>query len=60
MTHEEFSELVGDVSALLGISALIDSAYREQLFEESDGHPYITKILLGEVANAGKRVSLKP
>ena len=59
MTREEFTELVADVSTRLGISQLIDSEYEEQLFEESDGHPYITKILLGEVANAGKRVSLK-
>lgn len=59
MTREEFTELVADVSSRLGISQLIDSEYEEQLFEESDGHPYITKILLGEVANAGKRVSLK-
>src|SRR5262249_48222344 len=55
MTRDEFTELVADVSARLGISSLIDSGYEEQLFEESDGHPYITKILLGEIANAGKR-----
>ncbi len=34
------------------VAPLIDSEYEEQLFEESDGHPYITKNLLGEVANA--------
>ena len=59
MTRDEFTELVDDVSARLNISPLIDDEYEEQLFEESDGHPYITKILLGEVANAGHRVSLK-
>jgi tetratricopeptide (TPR) repeat protein len=59
MTREEFTELVHDVSERLSITALINSEYEEQLFEESDGHPYITKILLGEVANAGRRVSLK-
>jgi hypothetical protein len=59
MTRDEFTRLVTDVSARLGISQLIDNEYEDQLFEESDGHPYITKILLGEVANAGSRVSLK-
>jgi hypothetical protein len=59
MTRDEFTELVDDVSARLNVSPLIDNEYEEQLFEESDGHPYITKILLGEVANAGHRVSLK-
>jgi hypothetical protein len=59
MTREEFSELVDDVSRRLDIRQLIDGSYEEQLFEESDGHPYITKILLGEVANAGGRITLK-
>jgi hypothetical protein len=59
MARNEFTELVRDASARLRIVGLIDSPYEEQLFEESDGHPYITKILLGEVAAAGTRVSLK-
>jgi hypothetical protein len=59
MTREEYAVLVRDVSARLSISSLIDSYYEDQLFEESDGHPYITKILLGEVAHAGRRVTLK-
>src|SRR5260370_276107 len=59
MTRSEFTELVDDGSERLSIASLIDSEYEEQLFEESDGHPYITKILLGEVAHAAIRVSLK-
>jgi len=59
MARNEFTKLVRDTSARLNIVDLIDSQYEEQLFEESDGHPYIAKILLGEVAAAGKKVSLK-
>ncbi len=59
MTREEFRKLVGETSARLNIVTLIDNDYEEELFEESGGHPYITKILLGEVANAGKKVTFK-
>jgi hypothetical protein len=59
MTREEFSQLVNEASTRLKISSIIDSPYEEQLFEESGGHPYITKILLGEIAKAGKQVTLK-
>ncbi len=59
MTRDEYSMLVRDVAGRLKIERLIDSAYEEQLYEESDGHPYVTKVLLGEVAHAGHRVSLK-
>ncbi|SIR93730.1 NB-ARC domain-containing protein [Micromonospora avicenniae] len=59
MTRSEFSVLVSEVSARLNISNLIDSSFKEDLFEESDGHPYIAKVLLGEVASMGKKASLK-
>lgn len=59
MKRDEFAELVQEISVRLRIGSLIDGDYEEQLFEESDGHPYITKILLGEVARAGRRVTLK-
>lgn len=41
------------------LSALISEAYRAELFRESDGHPYVIKILLGEVAKAGKVVKVE-
>ncbi len=59
MTREEFAMLVAETSAHLGISHLIDSAYEEQIFEESDGHPYITKVLLGEVAREKRKMALQ-
>lgn len=59
MTAAEYSNLVEDVAERLGVSSLVDHEYLGQLYEESDGHPYITKVLLGEVAKAGRQVSLK-
>ncbi len=59
LTREEYSALVRDTATRLGIAELISTSYEDQLFDESDGHPYITKVLLGEVAKAGTQVSLK-
>lgn len=59
MSREEFGALVDEVARRLGIRPLVASDYEEQLFEESDGHPYITKVLLGEVAADRKTASLK-
>lgn len=59
LSRDEFATLVQEVSSRLGISHLIAPAYEDELFEESDGHPYIAKILLGEIAHAGTRVTPK-
>ena len=59
MTRSEFAELVRDTAARLGIGGLIHASYEEQLFDEADGHPYIAKVLLGEVAQAKRQLSLK-
>ena len=59
MARDEYHALVTEVSVSLGIRHLIDDAYEEALYDESDGHPYITKVLLGEVAHEGRAVSLK-
>jgi hypothetical protein len=54
MTKRECDELVDSTSRSLGILNLLTSSYREDLYRESDGHPYVVKILLGEVAKAGR------
>lgn len=59
MTKPEYHRLLDETASKLGVQHLVDGPYEEQLFEESDGHPYITKVLLGEVAREGRRVSLK-
>jgi hypothetical protein len=59
MTEEESEELIDVASVSLGIKSLLTSDYRRQLIRDSDGHPYIIKILLGEVAKAKTLVKVE-
>jgi len=58
MTEDESDELVDVTSQSLGIKTILTHEYRKQLIRESDGHPYVIKILLGEVAKAKKLVKV--
>lgn len=57
MVQSEFNELVKTTAQRLGIQHLLTHDYLQSLFTESGGHPYVVKVLLGEVADAGKLVS---
>lgn len=59
MTEEESDQLIDIVAEHLGIKESLTPEYRSQLIHESDGHPYIIKILLGEVAKAKVLVKLQ-
>jgi hypothetical protein len=52
MEQDEAEALVIQTATSLGIERLIGKKERDLLIEESDGHPYVIKIMLGEVANA--------
>jgi hypothetical protein len=54
MDFKETQLLTRTVAADLGISHLITKEYLTDLFNESDGHPYVIKVLLGELAKEGK------
>ncbi|MDO1451602.1 NB-ARC domain-containing protein [Rhodocytophaga aerolata] len=55
MTELEFRKLVDSTIQILNIPRhLITDEYLDELYGESDGHPYVVKILLGEVAKAGR------
>jgi tetratricopeptide (TPR) repeat protein len=58
MTKDEAQELIDSTAADLDIANLLTQDYRQQLYLESEGHPYVIKILLGEVAKSG--VARKP
>jgi hypothetical protein len=60
MTDNEAEELISSTSASLGIQKLLTKEYKQEIVRVSDGHPYIIKIFLGEVAKAKRPVSLKP
>ena len=59
MSRDEFSELVDSVAGGLGIRSLVNRAYEDSLYRESDGHPYVVKMLLGEVARTGRTGSVE-
>jgi hypothetical protein len=59
MIESEFDELVDSVSRILGIKHLLSKEYLNELYNESGGHPYVAKILLGEVAKDKKPGSIK-
>lgn len=57
MLDEEAITLVDQHAASLGISNLISPSYKNAIIRESDGHPYVMKILLGQVAKEGRAVT---
>lgn len=59
MTEDESEKLIDVASEMLGIQAMLSHEYRKQIIRESDGHPYIIKILLGDVAKAKKLVKVE-
>ncbi len=59
MDERESEELIGTTSRYLGIAQLITDEYAKDIYQESMGHPYVMKVLLGEVAKAGRRVKVE-
>lgn len=54
MNELECKELIDNVASKFKITNLLTPAYIDDLINESEGHPYIIKILLGEVAKSNK------
>ena len=59
MTDDECRALIATSAAKLGIVELLTEAYISRLIDESDGHPYVIKVLLGEVAKAKRLVDIQ-
>jgi hypothetical protein len=59
MTEGEASRLMNATARRLNITDLLTTSYLQDIFEEADGHPYIMKILLGEVAKARMLVKVE-
>lgn len=59
MTEEESEELILRTAENLAIKHLLTEGYKTELYQESNGHPYVMKVLLGEVAKAGKLVKVE-
>jgi len=54
MSDNECKELINVLANKFSIQNIVTDKYIEELISESDGHPYIIKILLGEVAKTKK------
>ena len=53
MEDDEAEQLVHSTLAAIGFSNLLSKQQIAEVIEEADGHPYVIKILLGEMANDG-------
>jgi tetratricopeptide (TPR) repeat protein len=54
MTEPEMNELIQSHAQRLGVAGLSGSL-KADIYHESEGHPYVAKILLGEIARRGGR-----
>lgn len=59
MEEDESQKLIDSTASNLGVSRLLTSEYRRRLHEEAEGHPYVMKVLLGEVAKAGRLLTVE-
>ena len=59
MTESEALELIRSTAASLGIKNLLTSDFCSELVRESGGHPYVLKILLGELAKEGSTAKIQ-
>lgn len=56
MTEDEGEELIEATARQFLISGLLTEEYKRELYLESSGHPYVMKVLLGEIAKTQKLV----
>lgn len=59
MSEEESDKLIDSTITQLEITTLLDDAYRHMLYQESNGHPYVIKVLLGEVKKVGQAIKVE-
>src|SRR6266480_805364 len=58
MDEREARKLVQQTAAHLEITHLLTPEYIDELISQSEGHPYVIKILLGEVSKAGRAANV--
>lgn len=59
MEEDECRILIADIARRFSIEPLITESYTQKLISESEGHPYIIKVILGEVAINRKATDVK-
>lgn len=58
MEEKEARLLIAQTASALGVSDHLDDKYIAELVAQSGGHPYVIKILLGEVAKLGRAANI--
>ena len=58
MEEKEARLLIARTATSLRVTALLDEKYITELVDHSEGHPYVIKILLGEVAKVGRAANI--
>ncbi len=58
MEESEAHELVEQTATSLKVRHLLDDTYVRTLIDRSEGHPYVIKVLLGEVAKEGRAANI--
>lgn len=58
MEEDEARCLIAQTASSLGVSSLLNENYLSKVVAQSEGHPYIIKILLGEVAKLGRAANI--
>lgn len=59
MEEPEARALIDQTARHLSIEGLLTGRYVDEVISESEGHPYVIKILLGEVAKAGRLENIR-
>jgi hypothetical protein len=54
MSDVECETLIQQTAQRIGVGGTLDQEFITSLIEESEGHPYVVKVLLGEVARTSK------
>lgn len=58
MNDQEARLLIAQTASDLGITEILDGGYIADLLNRSEGHPYVIKVLLGEVAKLGRTANI--
>ena len=56
MTEEESFSLINRHAKILGIYEKLKTVQKNNIYNEADGHPYVMKILLGELVRENKTI----
>ena len=56
MNYSEAEELINWTAKAVGVSDVITPEYQEELISESYGHPYVIKLMIGEIARGSARI----